>query len=259
MGVCRVNNVRLYFRSAGKGVPLVLLHGLGSSSRDWENQIPDFARQFRVIAPDFRGFGGSERAGAYGVEQFAADTWALLDRLHLDTFHLLGYSMGGAVALQMALDRPQRIRKLILSNCLPSFRPDTWAKRILLWSRLFLMSVLGPRRLSSSVALKLFPRPDQAALRARVARRNARNDKGVYVQTIRALVRWSVRARLDEWKRPVLLLAAEHDYFSRADLDAFAAALPDAHLRVFPDTRHGLPLEAPLDYNRVVLDFLLNL
>lgn len=256
MGVCRVNGLRLYFHSAGQGEPLLLLHGLGSSSRDWENQIPEFAKHYRVIAPDFRGFGGSARAGDYSVEHFAADVWGLLARLGISRFHLLGYSMGGAVALQMALDRPERVRKLVLSNCLPSFRPDTWGKRLLLWSRLLLMSLFGPRRLSQSVAQKLFPHPDQAALRAKVARRNARNDKGVYLQTIRALVRWSVRERLGELKHPVLLLAAQHDYFSRPDLDDFVTALPDARLTVFPGTRHGLPLEAPRDYNRAVLEFL---
>lgn len=256
MGVCRLNGARLYFQSAGSGEPLLLLHGLGSSSQDWEYQVPEFSRRFRVIAPDFRGFGGSSRQGPYGVEVLAADMWKLLDHLKVDRFHLLGYSMGGAVALQMALDRPGRIGGLVLANTLPSFRPDTLTRRLMLLWRLLVMSVLGPRRLSEAVALKLFPHPDQAALRARIAERRASNDKAAYLGSLRALVRWSARERLAEWQRPALILAAEHDYFPRADVEAFAAALPQAILEILPGARHGMPLGTPSAFNRSVLAFL---
>jgi pimeloyl-ACP methyl ester carboxylesterase len=257
MGVLRVEGARLYYQTAGSGEPLVLLHGLGSSGADWEYQVPELAHYFQVIVPDFRGHGASDRAGDYGVERFAADTWRLLDHLGMRSFDLLGYSMGGAVAMQMVLDRPGRVRRLILSNTLPSFRTDTLGKRWLLWSRLLLMGWLGPRRLSQVMTRRLYPRPDQAALREKVARRNAENDKNVYLATLRALAGWSVRERLAGLTLPVLLLSAEHDYFLRHETDAFAAALPDARLRHFAGTRHGLPLEAPAAFNRAVLEFLL--
>lgn len=256
MGVVRVEGVRLYFHGAGSGPPLLLLHGLGSSSRDWECQVPAFAQHYQVIAPDFRGHGGSSRSGGYSVPRFAADTWALVDQLGLGPVAVVGYSMGGAVAMQMALDRPGRITRLVLSNTLPSFRTDTLAKRWLLWSRLLLMGWLGPRRLSEVMTRRLYPRPDQAELRARVARRNAENDKNVYLETVRALVGWSVQDRLAGLDLPVLVLAAEHDYFLLRETDAFVAALPDARVVHFPGTRHGLPLEAPEAFNRAVLDFL---
>lgn len=256
MGVVRVEGARLYYHTAGSGPALVLLHGLGSSSADWEFQVPAFAREFQVIAPDFRGHGASDRSGAYAVDRFAADVWALLDQLGVGAFDLVGYSMGGAVAMQMALERPDRVRRLVLSNTLPSFRTDTLAKRWLLWSRLLLMSWLGPRRLAAIMMRRLYPKPEQARLRARLARRNAENDKNVYLETIRALTRWSVRERLAELRMPVLVLAAEHDYFPRDEADAFAAALPDAHVEHFAGTRHGLPLEMPEEWNRAVLAFL---
>jgi len=258
MGVARVDGVRLYFHSAGSGPPLVLLHGLGSSSRDWEYQVPAFAEHCHVIAPDFRGHGGSDRCDGYTVPRFAADTWALLDHLGVGAPALLGYSMGGAVAMQMALDRPGAPTRLVLSNTLPSFRTDTLAKRWLLWTRLFLMGWLGPRRLSEVMSRRLYPRPDQAELRARVARRNAENDKNVYLETVRALTRWSAADRLDRLAMPVLILAAEQDYFLRHETEAFASALPDARVVHFPGTRHGLPLELPEAFNRAVLEFLLS-
>lgn len=257
MGTVRVEGARLYYQSAGAGRPLLLLHGLGSSSHDWEHQVPELSRHFHVIAPDLRGHGASARTGGYSVERFAADTWQLLDQLGHSRVDVLGYSMGGAVAMQMALDRPGAVRRLILSNTLPSFRVDTLAKRWLLWSRLMLMGWLGPRRLSEVMTRRLYPRPDQAELRARVARRNAGNDKNVYLETVRALTRWSIADRIGRLTMPVLVLAAEHDYFLRRETDAFVAGLADARVEHFPGTRHGLPLELPEAFNRAVLDFLL--
>lgn len=256
MGVLRVEGARLYYRTAGAGTPLLLLHGLGASSADWEYQLPEFSRHFQVIAPDFRGHGASDRAGDYSVERFAADSWALLDRLKLPPPFVVGHSMGGAVAMQMALDRPGAVPRLVLANTLPSFRTDTLAKRSMLWTRLLLMSLLGPRRLSEVMTRRLYPRPDQAALRAKVARRNAANDKNVYLATIRALTQWGVRERVPELAMPVLVLESEFDYFGREDVARFMAALPHGELRQFAGARHGLPLEMPAAFNRAVLEFL---
>lgn len=256
MGVLRVDGTRLYFQTAGAGTPLVLLHGLGASSADWEGQVPELSRHYQVIVPDLRGHGASDRAGEYSVPQFARDTWRLLDHLRLRAPVLVGHSMGGAVAMQMVLDRPGAVPALVLSNTLPSFLADTAAKRMMLWTRLLLMGLFGPRRLSEFMSQRLYPQADQAALRAKVARRNAGNDRNVYLATIRALTRWSVRERLAELTLPVLVLASEHDYFGGHEIEPFVAALPDAKLRQFAGARHGLPLERPEAFNRAVLEFL---
>jgi 3-oxoadipate enol-lactonase len=256
MGVYRHQSVRLFYRSRGRGTPLVMLHGLGSSSADWEYQVPAFARHRHLVMPDFRGFGASDKQGPYTVEQFTRDTWELLAHLKIDRFDLLGYSMGGAVAMQMVLERPEVIGRLVLSNTLPSFRTDTLAKRALMWSRLLVMSVLGPRMLASIFTKRLYPRPEQAELRAKLAKRNALNDRWVYVTTVRNLTRWSVRDRIDQLRLPVLVLAAEDDYFGVDDVEAFARSLPDARLKIFPQTHHGLPMEQPKAYNDAVLEFL---
>lgn len=256
MGVLRVEGVRLYYQQAGAGDPLVLLHGLGASSADWEYQVPVLSRHFQVIVPDFRGHGASDRAGDYNVQRFAQDTWRLLDRLNVRAPVLVGHSMGGAVAMQMALDRPGAVPRLVLANTLPSFLADTPGKRTMLWLRLLLMGLLGPRRMSEIMTRRLYPHPHQAKLRAKMARRNARNDRNVYLSTIRALTRWSVRDRVGELAMPVLVLASEHDYFDGPELLRFLAALPDGRLRTFAGARHGLPLEQPGPFNEAVLEFL---
>ena len=179
MGVLRVEGARLYYQQAGAGEPLVLLHGLGASSADWENQVPELSRHFQVIVPDLRGHGASDRAGDYGVERFARDTWRLLDHLKVRAPILVGHSMGGAVAMQMALDRPGAVPCLVPANTLPRFPPDTADKRVLLWLRFLLLGLLGPRRMSEIMTRRLYPHPHHAKLRAKMARRNARQDRNV--------------------------------------------------------------------------------
>ena len=256
MPYAELPGVRLHYEEAGAGPPLVLLHGIGASCKDWEYNIPAFAKHYRVIAPDLRGFGQSERSGNYGVATFAGDIWHLLEQLQVERFHLIGHSMGGAVALQMAVDRPQRIERLIAADTLPSFRTNTFGKRILFAYRYLMMGVLGPQRLSSAVAGKLFPGPHQQALRDRATAGGMANDRGVYLETLKQLLGWSVLEKLDQLIMPVLVLAAEHDYFPVTDAEVFAKTLHDAHLKIFAGMHHAVPLEAPQAFNTAVLRFL---
>jgi pimeloyl-ACP methyl ester carboxylesterase len=249
--------IRLWYVDAGSGPPLVLVHGLGGSSADWESQVAEFARDHRVIAPDLRGYGMSERRGPFAVKQFAADVGALLDELGIGRCILVGHSMGGAVAMQLALDDPQRIDKLVLTNTLPSFRPRGLEQRLMLWSRLVLMSLFGPGRLGRRVAAQLYPGPELAALRDRAGERSARNGRRVYLATLWQLARWSAQERLRELRMPTLVMAAERDYFDSALFRRFIAELPDnAVSEVFAGTRHGLPLEAPQRFNARLRSFL---
>ncbi|MDE2149922.1 MAG: alpha/beta hydrolase [Gammaproteobacteria bacterium] len=246
----------LHYVQAGDGVPLVLLHGIGATHEDFESQIPVFSREFRVIAPDLRGYGDSPPGDDYRIESFAGDVWALLQRLGVDRFNLLGHSMGGAVAMRMAADQPRRIIRLVLADTLPSFVADTLGKSLMYVYRRMMMRIFGPRRLSLAVAANLFPRPEQAALRARVAARNVRHSRRVYLQTLDALYGWSIEDQLHRLTMPTLLLAAEHDYFPEADARAFAARLPNARLLLIAGAHHALPLEVPAAFNRAVLEFL---
>ena len=236
--------------------PLVLLHGIGSSVEDWESQIPFFSSYCRVVAPDLRGFGHSPKARDYSVSAFSADVWALLGRLGIQRFNVIGHSMGGAVALQMAVERPERVERLVLADTLASFKIDSVGKLGLYWYRLAMMKIFGPARLSEAVSMRLFPRPEQAELRHRLAGRSALNDRDVYVRTIRAIKGWTVMDQLSRLTMPVLILAAEEDYFPVRDAQRLAQTLPNARLEVFEHAHHHLPLECAERFNATVLRFL---
>src|SRR5690606_16948185 len=118
----RVGDIDLRYHEAGEGEPLLLLHGLGGSHLDWEYQIPFFATRYRVLAPDLRGFGDSPRGrGRMSVRGHALDIAAFLDAMGIERCHLIGHSMGGAIAQQLALDQPQRVERLVIANSVPSF------------------------------------------------------------------------------------------------------------------------------------------
>lgn len=256
MAYADLPGVRLHYEEAGEGPPLVLLHGIGASRRDWEFNVPTFAQDYRVITPDLRGFGLSEKSGNYGVATFANDVWQLLQQLGIERFDLIGHSMGGAVALQMAVDQPRRISRLVAADTLPSFQANTFGKRILFAYRYLMMGVFGPQRLAGAVAAKLFPRPEQQALRERATAGGLANDRTVYLETLNQLLGWNVLQQLHELVMPVLVLAAEHDYFPVADAEAFVEALPQGQLKVFAGMHHAVPLEAPDEFNTAVLSFL---
>lgn len=246
----------LHVESHGSGEPLILLHGLGASGRDWEYQIPVLAQHFQVIVPDLRGFGRSPRVGPYRIEAHAAEVLALADHLQLPRFALVGHSMGGAIAQQLTLDAPGRVSQLVLANTSPSFRPRSLREHGMLLFRLAVVSLLGPAALASIVNRQMFPHPEQQALRDRVTARNAGNDPQIYREAIFALARWSVLERLGELQLPTLVIAAEHDYFSTALLHEYRR-LPDcAGVHLIEGARHALPLERPDAFNAPLLRFL---
>src|SRR5215471_21288766 len=95
------NQINLYYEINGAGQPLVLIHGLGSSLRDWEPQVAELCKTFQVITFDLRGHGRSDKpAGPYSIEQFAADLAGLLGALGVGSAHVAGISLGGAVGFQ---------------------------------------------------------------------------------------------------------------------------------------------------------------
>ena len=257
MPTAQLGNLRCHYLDEGSGPPLVLLHGLGSSARDWEFQFHVYSRTFRVIAPDLRGFGASQRSGPFSIPQFAADMWALLAHLGIDRFRLVGYSMGGAVALQMATTQPWRIERLLIANSVPSFRPTNWSHWYMIGYRFFWMALLGPKVLAARATAQMFPKPEHAEMRRINAQRAGRNSRWVYLRALWALTRWSVIDQLGNLIMPTMVIAADHDYFSRQEIVQFAHALPRGRLKIVRNSHHGLPQECATDFNKLTLRFLL--
>lgn len=112
-----VNGIELYYESHGKGDPLVLISGLGYDLWIWHMMVPDLAENFRVITFDNRGVGKSDKPpGAYSAAMLAEDTAGLIEFLGYEKAHVYGHSMGGLVAQELVISRPDVVDKLILSS-----------------------------------------------------------------------------------------------------------------------------------------------
>ncbi len=251
-----VNGVRIACQIAGQGPGLLLLHGLGGSHDDWRRQIPEFARHFRVVAPDLRGYGDSERQEPYTIQQHARDAGALLEALGMPRAHVLGLSMGGAIALELALDQPGRVAGLVLANTAPSFELRTWQRRYLGLSRILLALVFGVGGVARLFAKAVFPAPHQERLRRRLLERASHTSRWVYIASLRALIRWDAEDRLGAIRSPVLVIGAEHDYTDIHEKRRWAALIPGARVVMLPGSRHRSELDAPQEFNDVVSRFL---
>jgi non-heme chloroperoxidase len=109
--------VELFYRDLGRGRPLVLLHGWTMSNRFWDRQVQDLAADHRVVLPDVRGHGDSDKPmGDYGPDRHAADAAALMDALDLRDVTLVGWSFGGLTAMHTAAVHPERLAQLVLVN-----------------------------------------------------------------------------------------------------------------------------------------------
>jgi 3-oxoadipate enol-lactonase len=252
------NTVDLAYGEAGQGHPLVLLHGLGSSRNDWLMQLSAFIPRFRTIAVDLRGHGGSPKPpGPYHLAQFAADVAQLLRRIDAYPAHILGISLGGAVAQQVALDYPELVRSLVLVNTAARFVSESWQQRIMGVRRLASVYLVGMDRVAEAVAGRLFPEPEQAQLRRETAERISRNDPAAYRAALWAIARFDVRKRLGEIACPTLIVAGDADTtVPLASKRLLAERIPGSRLEIIADSGHATPVDQPEAFNRAVVRFL---
>ncbi len=254
----KVNGIDLYCELAGSGEPLLLLHGLGSSSLDWDEQIGVYAEHFRVIAPDLRGFGRSSKPpGPYSIRLFGEDLIALLEQMNIERCHVLGFSMGGAIALQMATHASHRFSSMVLVNTLASFEIDHWRKQMFVLVRIAMARLVGMERMARFGAKRLFPHAHQSHLRRRMIERHRHNTPHSYLAALHALRGWTVRDLLPRISVPTLVVAADRDYSSVEGKAEFVAAMPDARLEVVHESRHGTPFDQSERFNKLVVEFLL--
>jgi len=121
MPYARAESAYLYYDLRGRGHPVLMIMGFGGTHHAWMAQVPAFRRHFRTITYDSRGLGRSRDLGeVYSIDTLAQDAIALLDHLGFERAHVVGYSLGGAVAQELAITYPQRVSKLVLAATLGS-------------------------------------------------------------------------------------------------------------------------------------------
>jgi pimeloyl-ACP methyl ester carboxylesterase len=257
MPILNHNGVKLYYEEQGAGEPVLFIHGLGSSGQDWEVQTAAFSPHYRVITYDLRGHGRSDKpAGPYSMTQFAGDAAALLQALGVTSAHVVGLSLGGGVAFQLAVDQPSLVRSLTIVNSAPEMVPRTFKEKFGIWQRLAIVRLMGLPKMAAVLSSRLFPDPNHEHLRQMFTERFAQNEQPAYLASLHALIGWSVTARLGEIKCPTLVITADQDYTPVALKEAYVAKMPNARLTVIANAHHATPMERPEAFNAALAEFL---
>ena len=252
-----VDNIEMNYELFGEGEPLVFIHGLGSSLRDWEPQRAFFAENYQILLFDVRGHGHSGKPkGPYTVKQFAQDLAGLIDSLSISSAHIVGISMGGMIAFQLAVIRPELVKSLVIVNSGPELLVRTFKERFSIWQRFLIVRLLGMRKMGEVLSPRLFPKSEHAEIRQTFVQRWSENDPRAYRSAMAALVNWSVADSLDTISCPTLFIASDQDYTPVALKEKYAARMPNAELTVIEDAHHAVTTERPEAFNAVLADFL---
>lgn len=250
-------NGRFAYIRQGEGYPVLLLHGLGSSLLDWQPQIDHLAQFCEVIAMDVRGHGQSEPLRApVSIAELAGDVADFIRAMDVAPCILVGISMGGMLTFQLLAEHPDLVRAAVVVNSAPSFPVDTWKVRGQVWLRLGLVRLIGLPALAGMLAGKLFPKPEQEALRERVAERIASNDRTSYLHAMRAIPGWSAMPAAGQANVPLLVISGDRDYTPLEYKRAYLGQLRNARLEVIEDSGHATPLDQPQRLNQLLQAFI---
>jgi pimeloyl-ACP methyl ester carboxylesterase len=252
----RDDELTIHYLERGRGEPLLLIHGLGSSGADWAFQVAALEDRFRVIVPDLPGSGhSSPPCGEYSIAGFAESLWKLMDHLQITQTNIVGFSLGGAVALEMATSRPADVPRLGLINSLATYRPRDVRKWLETYVSASLVRMLGMPRTAGLMAARLFPEPWQRSMREHAATVLGSVPAASYLATGMALADWAILDRLDRLTCRVMLIAAERDFTPLAEKRELASLL-NADLVIVRGSRHGTPFDSVQVTNECLLALL---
>jgi len=261
------DGVNLYFEAAGRGEPIVFVHEFAGDCRTWEPQLRYFARRYRCIAFNARGYPPSDvptEDARYSQARARDDIKAVMDCLDLERAHIVGHSMGAFAALHLGIAYPARARSLVLAGCGYGAKPSERANFLAFTQQVGEMFRAG----IAEAAAKYATYPGRLQFRAKDPRGYAEfvrmlaehSAEGsaltmLNVQRLRPSL-WDMETELKALAVPTLVLTGDED---APCLDAgsyLKRALPKAGLAVIPQAGHTINSEEPEAFNRLVEDFL---
>jgi len=236
--------------AAGRGPLVLFLHGIGGDRRHWRFQMEVFSRQYTAAAWDARGYGGSDDyQGALDFSDFTRDVVRVIDHFRRDKAHLVGLSMGGRIARNVALAHPERVASLTLANSSPGFDALS-ADEV----RRFVAerTARSPESLRRLLGSKTQPGAYEALLESFSALRQES-----YLKTLEASVAQDRAAPLEAIRAPTLVVTGSEDrVYPPALARDMARRIPGARLVEIEGAGHLTNLEQPGRFNQAVLEFL---
>ena len=273
MATVRVGDIDVYYEEHGSGPPLLLIMGLATDSTAWAFQLPEFARHYRAIAFDNRGVGRTSKpAGPYSIHQMADDAAGVMDALGVARAHVLGVSMGGMIAQELALRHPERVSALVLACTFPEpdatvedrrsfmvgqlggqvsadgeLQIDVASLNPLLFVQQMLPAVFNPSFIASDLPklMQVFAGALQYGF-----------SMEAILGQVAAVMGHRATDRLHRIAVPTLVLTGDADQLvAPSNSDILAREIPGAKLVKVPGGSHGFNFETPEVFNREVIDF----
>jgi 3-oxoadipate enol-lactonase len=261
MAIAEVNRQRLYYEVHGDGEPLLCVAGLTCDTLVWIPQIQAFSAAYRTVIFDNRDAGQSSMAeGDYEIADMARDALALADHLELDTFHLLGVSMGGAIAQEIALQAPDRVRTLTLAVTFAA--GGAYARRLAeVWTAR-VAHVSHEQHVDELMLLNhsegFYDNPEMVEfIRTAMLNNPHPQPPEAFARQIAASGRHAARERLGSLTMPTHVIGGEYDILVPVWKSREVASLiPGSKLTILPAAPHGLSIERAEEFNAAVLDFI---
>lgn len=255
MPVLNTKDLDIYYEITGKGRPLLLIHGLGSSTRDWESQVKFLSKHLRVIAFDVRGHGKTAKPpGPYSVSRFAKDTANFIKSLDISPVHIAGISMGGMIGFQLAIDYPELVKSLAIINSGPELILRNPMEKAVFFQRKLIVHFLGMKYMGRVLAERLLPEIHQKQAQKVLKKRWAENNKKAYMAALNAIIGWSVADKIGRIKCPVHIIASDMDYTPVSYKKTYMKNLQNAEMTIISNSRHLSPADQPVQVNFALLN-----
>lgn len=262
MPIATVGDTGIYYEIHGQGEPVVLIMGLGGGGNMWWRQVASFSNEYKVITYDHRGVGRSEKPeGPYTMQMFVDDVTGLMDNLGVEAAHVYGLSMGGMIAQQMALDKPGRVRSLVLgaTSCGGAHSLFPSQETIHLLARIPSMPPSEAMEATSQVILGTASLQRRQELVREIMERGTEcppSRHGMKHQ-MEALAYFDAYERLPEIRVPTLIMTGAEDVLMPPENSrTLASRIPGSELVFLEHAGHCFIWEVPEEADRIVLDFL---
>jgi len=255
-------NIRINYEELGEGAPIVFIHGFTGDKWAWIFQLPAFASRYRVILPDLRCHGRSDSSlSECRVADLAADISCVLEAANAERVAVCGLSLGGMVAQELALNRPEQVAALILADTTSSFRDETCRRALESWSPAFQTSeglvawyeerlphFLNEDFLNSSLGRDLVEGRKQ---------RLAKADAKALLPILKAMIDFHSTDRLDRIKQPTLVIVGEEDRLTPPAMsEVIHGKIAGSKFAMIMGSKHASNADNPAVFNTTVLNFL---
>ncbi|CAM3863977.1 alpha/beta fold hydrolase [Parendozoicomonas haliclonae] len=258
MPITWTNGYPFFYRVVGRKTqqpPIVLIHGLASSHKDWLLQMPALCQNRQIILVDLPGHGRSGCKSSYNIPAMADDIYRLLNELGIPQCDVMAISMGGMVAMSLASARPAQVRKLILVNTAPSLQDLVPSMRYLLPLR-NIMGFIPMPILARALLRHMLPGRKHAAVRHHALKYWQQNNPTRLAHILGCLTGTDLWPQLEDIRAETLIIHGQHDSFSLASAMAMCRTIPKAEMITVKNSGHATVADQHARFNELMTGFL---